>query len=210
MPETTSLPASLPPALSIAIIILTTIVSLAPKLFAMFSDVSGESRSFKREKERLNLLKLRYEIEAFKREKDLKDLTEPERHVVITRTITRTGEPLPFKISFLLGAIGAASPTILTLGIALFSRHSIPTFFSAYYWIGVILSSCLMGVLASFFPRRPTEPYMAFLVGLSFTLIFQLVGQNTIERSQEARPLKEPAKHVGSIAPKQGSDDWAV
>src|SRR5437660_6322283 len=189
MPETTSLPAGLPPTLSIAIIILTTVVSLAPKFFAMFSNFSGGSRAFKREKERLDLLKLRYEIEAFKREKNLEDLTEPGIEEALKKTLedmdltkseiealkktfeddltkpgmplvperseqrvvgTRIGEPLPFKISFLFGTIGAASPTILTVAAALFWRHSTPVFFSMVYWIAVILSSCVMGVLASF------------------------------------------------------------
>jgi hypothetical protein len=119
----------LPPTpwyVAVPIAILTVTASLGPKIVKMFGDLNSESRRFKREKERLSLLKLSYETESFKREKNLADFT-PDPNISKTFAVNapRVGavalSSLRYSSRFLYGALGALAPTLIRLGLVLSS-----------------------------------------------------------------------------------------
>jgi len=206
MSESTNLIPGLPAQIAIPIIVLTTAVSLGPKLIRLFSEFSGKSRGFKREKERLELLKLRYEVEAFKREKSLTDFIDTPPVPAgqpLARVSTRT-EASPFLVRFSSGAVGAIVPTVLTVLIELLSTHSSPLYYFGWsYWATVLILACIGGALASVFPRRQADPFICFLIGLSFTLLLSLVGQRIQQTPPQVIPETSKVGVLGSIAPNQ-------
>jgi hypothetical protein len=68
---------SLPSWVTIPIVLLTITLSLVPRIYQVLTDLTAHSREYKRENERLTLLKLRYDIEALKKDKNLPDFPEP-------------------------------------------------------------------------------------------------------------------------------------
>ena len=67
---------TLPSWISLPIICLTIVVTLWPKLLQFWKDLSSSQRTHDSEKKRLELLKLKYEIEAIKKQVGLENLAD--------------------------------------------------------------------------------------------------------------------------------------
>ena len=82
MEEILGLLPTLPIWLSIPIVLGGLLVVLAPKVLDLLRHLSAWNRSYEREKKLLELLKLRYEIETLKKEKELPDIPDGSHRVV--------------------------------------------------------------------------------------------------------------------------------
>src|SRR5215470_15852599 len=102
---------SLPSWITIPIVLLTVGLSLVPRIYQVFVDLTARSREYKRENERLTLLKLRYEIEALKKDKNLQDLPDGlSDRTPPQASAASADKQLNFLTRFLYGASGAAIP----------------------------------------------------------------------------------------------------
>lgn len=150
-----------------------------------FGDLTARSREYKRENERLTLLKLRYEIEALKKDKNLQDL--PDGLSVRTpqqASAASDDKQLNFLTRFVYGASGAAIPAILTSVVRTvrFHRSQFEPAYWVGYWVGlalgVLIVGCFVGLVSAAILRRRTTRLVCFLVGLS---IFLLISSFTQE-----------------------------
>jgi hypothetical protein len=178
MDEIYKLLPSLPSWITIPIVFLTIALSLVPRIYGVFGDLTARSREYKRENERLTLLKLRYEIEALKKDKNLPDL--PDGLSVRTppqASAASDDKQLNFLTRFLYGASGAAIPAILTgvVSTAHFHPGPVEPGYWVGYWvgfaIGVLIFGCFVGLVSAAILRRRTTRLVCFLVGLSIVLL---------------------------------------
>jgi hypothetical protein len=163
----------LPRWMAIPVILLTILLSLGPQLSKWVSSLTGRSRAYQRERERLSLLKLRYEIEALKKEKGLVDIPEP-RLDFPGRSVEENGpaKALGFGRRFLYGALGTLVPLLLRLSIELLQTGS-GHLVDAGYMVGVLILALIGGLASAAFLRRATSSLLCFLVGLSLVLLLQ-------------------------------------
>lgn len=175
---------NLPSWLSIPIILVTLLTILWPKIIQTIRETSKWTRVYEREKKRLELLKLQYEIEAFKKEKELQDIIES---TITTQLIENLDDSdrqistrpiISFKKRFIFGGIGTLIPIILNLFItdlAILSES-----FNIFSWLGYLtrlLSLFLIaGLVSAFTLKKLGSPFICILIGIlvSLFLVFLL------------------------------------
>jgi hypothetical protein len=182
----------LPRWMAIPIILLTIILSLGPQLSKMVSSLTGRSRTYKRERERLSLLKLRYEIEALKKEKGLIDIAEPLPNFP-ERSVEESGpgKELNFGSRFLYGALGTLVPSFLRLSITLL-QPDLSHLINAGYIVGILVLALIGGLASAVILRRATSSLLCFLVGLSLVLLLQ-TAMETATNGTRLRPPVVPS-----------------
>ena len=109
---------TLPPWVAIPIILVTLIVTYLPNIYQVFHNLNTENREYQNERRRLELLKLRYEIEAICKTNDLKQISEQVLPVEKSLSSDPSAKPsVPFSLSFwqrfLYGALGAFLPFLI-------------------------------------------------------------------------------------------------
>jgi hypothetical protein len=183
---------SLPEWLSLPIIIVVLIVTLWPKIIQMVQELSSTSRAYAREKQRLELLKLRYEIEAIKKEKSLEKIDEEELFPNIEQpTLTaekRLGvsfdEQLTFWWRFAYGAAGSLLPiflNVLLIDIQVASEIGVGYFLGMI--VRLIIFAVVSGIGSALLAKGNANKQMCFLIGLSISLLFSLLLTGTAQNS---------------------------
>jgi hypothetical protein len=194
---------ALPLWVSVPIIVVAIIVTLWPKILQAITELSAANRAFRREKMRLELLKLHYKIEALKKEKGLDDRppsasemapTMPSKEVLPSSGPTKT--PLLRRQQFVFGATGALLPVVLNL---LFT--DVATTDSPFFWFGLVIRLALFGLIAGI-ASALLAPTLAtktncFLLGLSVTLILTVVIQAQSVRDRSV-PIRTSALSANS------------
>lgn len=181
-----SILANFPKWLSIPIIILGLLITAWPKFFHILKETSLWNRSYELEKKRLELLKLRYEIEAIKKTSELSEITdvpyEPDR--VAAATTPAPVSPMLFRQRFFYGALGAILPILITFLLAdLRGTFSYFTYIVLLgYIIRLIFLISLSGLVSAVAVKRQATPITCFLVGLSVTLFINLLLTSTTLR----------------------------
>lgn len=176
---------SLPEWLAIPLILIAVFVWLWPKMAGVIRDFRTSSRVHVLEKQRLELLKLRYEIEAIKKENGLFELQEdsiiPEIEVSPSENLPKAedkpAQVLGFWTRFGYGAGGSALPILVNLALfdwrLLFQELDMAVLLG--YAIRLVVFAALAGVGSAFIARHPTTRPMCFLIGLSITLFLSLL-----------------------------------
>ena len=192
--DITSLLPSLPEWASIPIILLIIVVTLWPKILLIIQEFSSNSKEFKLEKQKLELLRLRYEIEAIKKENKLDEILQeelPPSHVEIEsdKQIVQHGQ-LKFWSRFGYGAVGSFAPILLNLMMVGFST-GLTGDLVLYEVIGIsirlILFALLSGIGAAFLSKNHATKQMCFLTGLSISLLFSLlIAANGVQQYETA------------------------
>ena len=182
---------TLPSWISIPIIVTSLALTLGPKIYELFSQFTSRSRAVKREKDRLDLLKLRYEIEALRKEKNLDLIADPLFAEAPQRLLRdygveapSTGELLSRWKRFLYGALGASVPSLVRLVFSLSEMRLNVVSISAGYFLGVGILAGLGGLVSSFIPKRQVNAFVCFLVGLSITLLLTAIVQEASQYQQ--------------------------
>jgi hypothetical protein len=140
---------------------------------------------YEREKLRLELLKLRYEIEAIKKEKSLETFPD-ERSLLVPVDVWEVSakpeeSPRPRMTTwkrFSFGAYGAILPIFLNFLLQdwrLIFTESITIIVILGYAIRLILLVGLAGMASSVFVKKQATPVLCFLVGLSVTLLLTML-----------------------------------
>ena len=175
--------ANLSPWAAIPIVLVTLFVTLWPKIYQVFLDLNADHRAFHQERRRLELLKLRYEIEALRKSHDLAKIPVEQPSAPIPApaapaTERRHSLPLPIWQRFSFGAIGALIPSVyrILISAAVVDAAAGTGFLlpSLGYYIGVVLLCIIGGLAASFVPRERASPFLCVMVGLSIVLIIQM------------------------------------
>ncbi len=183
---------SLPEWLLLPIIIVVLIVTLWPTIIQMVQELSSTSRAYAREKQRLELLKLRYEIEAIKKEKDLERIDEEKlfpnsEQPALTAEVREelsSGEQLTFRWRFAYGAAGSLLPIFLNI---LLTDIQVVSEIGMAYVLGMvfrlIIFAVVSGIGSAFLAKGNANKQMCFLMGLSISLLFSLLLTVTAQYS---------------------------
>ena len=177
---------SLPEWISLPIIVVTALVTLWPKIVTVFKDLNRESRAYVSEKQRLELLKLRYEIEAIKKDSELEDITD-QYNVESVDIVPEPSQPnetasetyeLNIWGRFWFGVAGTAAPILLNLilvDIPLSSNDELS--FATILGISLrfIIFALLGGMGSAFLAKGNATKQTCFLIGLSISLLLSLL-----------------------------------
>lgn len=193
---------TLPSWISIPIIVASIVLTLGPKIFDVFVQLGSETRALKREKDRLELLKLQYEIEAFRKEKNIDAISDPLFIVRSQRSTPNHGlesgpvrKSLPWWKRFLYGAAGASIPVLVRIAFLLPHMARSGGGMNAGYFLAVAFMAVLGGSGTFLIPKRMTSAFVCFLVGLSITLLFTAVVQET-DRYEEIPVAPRSEQHA--------------
>lgn len=180
---------NLPLWFALPVVITTLIVTLWPKVFQIILDLSVNSRLFQKEKRCLELLKLRYEIEAIKKTNNLSDLNDEylsstlnhhnEKKKDTPKKKDFFSQPLMLWQRICFGGIGGIIP-ILFRYIVLNLRSFFKVDFNPLsidfigIFIGFLIFFSIGGIGASFLPKKRSSARICVLVGLSVAILFQM------------------------------------
>lgn len=201
MDEITKLLPALPLWVSIPIIIVAVVVTLWPKILQAITEFSAASRTFQREKMRLELLKLHYEIEALKKDKGLAEMpplldntpaiapTESPSQVPARGTLSKFQQ-------FAYGAAGALLPIALNFVVLDYSANASPMFLAGLF-LRLLLFALIAGIASALLARTLATKTNCFLVGLSVTLVLTVVvqAQSIAHQREPQRMSKMLANH---------------
>lgn len=181
--------ADLSPWVTIPIVLSTIFVTLWPKVHQVFLDLNADNRAFENEKRRLELLRLRYEIEALKKSNDLADLSEdlhplidpppPSPQPELTKVVRLPERKLPLWQRFLFGAGGALIPGaygVLPLairGVDFIGLTSVD--WRLLIFITVFSYGGFGGFSALLVPRHRASPLFCVMVGISAVLLIRMI-----------------------------------
>ena len=177
----------LSPWVAVPIILVTVFVTLWPKVYQVIMDLSADNRRFQNEKQRLELLKLRYEIEAIRKSNGLDQIAAdvvppPLAQAPAIETPLGTGERLSVWKRFGYGAMGGLAPGLYRLLVTLIGiGHSLPGSTPAVEIAATVFALVIMsafgGVAASFVPRSRASPTLCAMIGVSTVLVLLLGTQ---------------------------------
>ena len=171
----------LPLWVSIPILVVTLFTTMGPRLIQTVRDLNSRDRAYQRERQQLELLKLRYEIEALKKEKGLEPLP-PSVSVASApaAAVTKEGPPLTQTIllkRFLYGGLGALLPLGLTVLIQDSGSMSVDRtqFFVLGYVFRVMILFVLGGMIGALNTRPHATPIDYIMAGLSISLLLTVI-----------------------------------
>ncbi len=211
--------AGLSPWVAIPIILLTLFVTLWPKIYQVFIDLNADHRAFKNELRRLELLKLRYEIEAIRKSNDLDKISieppsggsapsEPLLPEPLPPGPLPPGplppealppEPsptltLPLWKRFSFGAMGALIPSLYKISVAVALEGVAPPLM---FYVGVALLCLFGGMGASAVPKDRASRFLCVMVGLSMVLVIQMGFAEVAQRSAPPPNLVPAPEQIG-------------
>ena len=187
--DITKLLPSLPEWISLPIILMVIIVTLWPKILLIIKDLNSSSRVHEREKQKLELLKIRYEIEAIRKENGLDEITQEETDEVIFEPDTELSEQqtLSAWLRFGYGVAGSLAPIMVNLLLVDFPPDSAIELSNANIagiTIRLLIFALLAGIGAAFLAKDHATKQTCFLVGLSISLLFSLlITANTAQHN---------------------------
>jgi hypothetical protein len=161
---------------------------------------------YEREKLRLELLKLRYEIEAIKKEKSLETFPDERSILASVDVLEASAKPEESPHSgmitwkrFAFGAYGAIIPILLNFllqdwGFILASGSDI--FILIGYATRLILLVGLAGIASAVFVKKQATPVLCFMVGLSVTLLLTML----LVTASRSSPARQHAKASFTVA----------
>ena len=160
-------------------------VWLWPRIAEVIHDLQTSSRVYTLEKQRLELLKLRYEIEVIKKENELADLQEHTILPEIELSSSENGttlesaprQRLGFLTRFSYGASGAVLP--ISPNLVLFDWQIITLEFDLAVFLGlmvrIVVFMTLGGIGSAFIAKNSESRLLCFMVGLAITLMLSLL-----------------------------------
>ena len=199
--DITKLLPSLPEWISLPIIVFAALVTLWPKITAILKELNRDSRAYASEKQRLELLKLRYEIEAIKKENGLEDIPaeaedpsniELEPETIHADEASTENIKLNFWGRFWFGVAGTAAPILLNL-LHLDISQSSNIELSLPIILGIslrfVIFALLGGLGSAFLAKGNATKQTCFLIGLSISLLFSLLITANINTNVESPNL---------------------
>jgi hypothetical protein len=181
MPEALKYLQGMPAWIAMPIVVVTLLLTLWPQIRQMIADLKAVDRSLENEKRRLELLKLRYEIEAIKKANGLKSLPSEGAAIAVMPAPLSQSESAPTSTGcgisifgrFAAGAAGAVAPSVYRYLILFLSEpnQALPTI---GYFLGVVILCAVGGLGAVMVPRHRASWGFCALVGLSIVLLIQM------------------------------------
>ena len=179
-----------PDYVSRSVILLTIAILLGPKILELLNEAASWYRGYHKEKQYLELLKLRYEIAALKKEKGLEDLPGPTLLEQPIRVYPeRSAAPTPPKTisggkRFLLGLLGGFVPALVI--VLLSSQAVLPggsfAEYVALYALFVIPFPILAGLATMVLLGERQTALACLFVGTSVVLAFRMALTSIIEQ----------------------------
>lgn len=193
MPGVDAILPTLPPFLIAPVSILLILIFMWPTLREIWHEVIPSYRLYSRERMRLELLKLAYEIEAIKKTNGLTNdgpsvletLHKVTSHAVTAEAQTESQRQGPAQMpklqAFGCGCLGGFAVVIFQLvTIDLSNILSNPSAFVFVAYLIRVVLLVLMGGLTAIF-RNPKTPVEAFMFGLIAPLLVALVISGTAQ-----------------------------
>jgi hypothetical protein len=186
---------ALPVWVSVPILLITLLATLWPKLVQTIRDLSSWDRNYQREKLQLELLKLRYEIEALKKDKGLETLPvslsapSPTATIVVPDVRPQTHTRLSVVKRFLYGSSGALIPVALNI-LLLDSdllRHYDFVILLGYAFRAVVFL-VLAGSASALLSSGQATRANCILTGLSVALLLTVLLTAATARRFDAQP----------------------
>lgn len=194
MDEFVKLLPSLPQWLSIPLILLTVVAVVWPKVVQTVREGGKQRRAYELEKQRLELLRLRYEIEVLRKQHGLLEIlpevTVSETAPAIASVPQNDIPPLGSFQRFLYGALGAVVPIVLQLVLVHLADvfADVTAFLLLGYSIRLIVFMTLAGVASWLLPRSIASKRFCFLTGFSTTLLLTMLLQYGLRTEQVTPP----------------------
>ena len=154
-----------PVRVQVFVALVSILSSLGPKIVEIIRDFHGEDRILRCEKQRLKLLKLRYEIEAFRLEKNLPEIESAPIHGLVAVAQLAISYPRRFIYGVIGGLIYYVIFIIKSASIGL-AFHDI----TLWFYVGVVLMLALCGGSSCLIPKRQARRWVCILMGFSFPL----------------------------------------
>jgi hypothetical protein len=176
---------TLPDSLQIVIIVLAVFVNLSPRIIDIIKGLRGYHAQYERRKNRLELLRLKSEIEAIRKKAGLRGLgkqlaIEPfdEESGIDLAGLVFTGNLRLWK-RIMIGGVSSIAPVLTAMALLYGSDACIKsgaiTDYLAFY-VPYLLTFCLLGGLAcAFMPKNRSTPLSCALVGAAVGAVLQLL-----------------------------------
>ncbi len=187
---------TLPIWLSAPIIIGAALIVLSPRVVELMRNLSAWHRAYDREKKRLELLKLHYEIEAIKKNNDLTKAptpsflagpqtetptpdTEEEQPLREEQAAPAPAHPVPLNglQRFAYGAAGAVTTAVLELPQGrlelIVAQHSIAGLLG--YGLATLLMVAVAGLTTYLLLQKEATPFTCFLTGMAVPLLMKVM-----------------------------------
>jgi hypothetical protein len=186
----------LPASLVIPTALVLILILMWSRLRQIWQDVLPSYRSYSQEKMRLEILKLRYEIEAIKKSHNLKTIEPPKRELktIQRRNLGNDTEPVFNRVIY--GALGGATISIIklisVLSTIIANIQTATVYFMAPTIIGAVVGAItlsLFGAMAAFISGSMSRR-QAFLIGVAATALavsaLQLIPTTNITPAHSA------------------------
>ena len=182
----------LPTSLAIPAALVLILLLAWPNIRIIWQDIIPFYRSYSREKMRLELLKLRYEIEAIRKKNKLPDLEQHAKGLASIRVIDRAHNfilPTPIKL-----AAGAVGGLVISIANIVSSLSDLMDKFTnlggselIQLFLGFVVASVLVsliGALAAMI-SKPTSMQQAFLIGAAAAALLVSSGHLLVKSAPQ-------------------------
>ena len=179
---------ALPNVVVVPIILVTLVVSLWPRIYQLINDLSASQRAFRTEQQRLELLKLRYEIEALVKTHDIERIEDdvPSAATLPVPAGSLRDSPTPGLqlgnlARFGYGGIGGVIPSLLASAsrviMGLEGGDELDMLLpGGDFWIGAAIFFFLAGIIAITYEQLRRSRMLCVMAGLSVVLVIVALG----------------------------------
>lgn len=168
---------NLPPGILLTIALSTLCLQSGPKIYEVFRDFRSDENALRREKERLQLLKLLYEIEILRKEHNLSELVPVPRSTltVIAQSENKARPPFTYLPRFIIGGMGGVISVLIFVAksdITISPFHiSRIGFVEGWLAIGALGGGSICCIL-----QRDSKPFVYMWLGCSCVLWVAIIA----------------------------------